>query len=159
MMSEPHSKHTSLPYFLCVCVCPCSLARLCLPMGHAEEHRNWIKNCFCGEGVPLRIKSWLLRESFNLVLCPCHESLAIRGRAYSWCRVKRMSTPLIFMMLVWHWGYIVKCSYAKCVWSLARTMLPSVSMSKWKKKKKIVCSCSVMMLWCVIYPWTHGCLY
>lgn len=42
---------------------------------------------------------------------------------------------LIFLMLVWHWGYIVKCSYAKYVWSLARTMLPSVSMSKWKKKK------------------------
>lgn len=158
MMSEPYSKHTSLPYFVCVCVCPCILARLCLPVGHAEEHRNWIKNCFCGEGVHLRIKTWLLRESFNLVLCPCHESLAIRGRAYSWCRVKCMSTlphfPDACLALRLH------CKVFLCkICLVAGTNYAAFRFHVKVKKKKVVCSCSVMMLWCVIYPWTHGCLY
>lgn len=144
---------------MCVYLSLYSCSGFVYPWAMLRSTEIELKTAFVVKVFTWESKRYFCESHLTRYFAPGHESLAIRGRAYSYCRVKHMSTLPHFhdacLALRLH------CKVFLCKMCLvAGTNYAAFRFHvKVKKKKKVVCSCSVMMLWCVIYPWTHGCLY
>lgn len=80
---------------------------------------KWRSAFIAAAAVNLRIKSGYCESSLTWYWTPAISYWPIGEELTTDAGWNAYWHDPILVMFVRHWGYIVKCSYAKCVWSLA----------------------------------------